>query len=125
MKPEDINIAIAEYCGWKRLTGVPSDMFWPGPSYITGKDGNIMKPPGATHRHGVPPPNYHGDLNAIRDAEMLLPDYDYDHYLESLDFVTWAPDQTSSQRRKQKHSAGAAQRAEAFLRTVGKWKEEA
>jgi len=74
LTPEEINIRIAELRGWKRLTGEPQDMLWPNVSYVTGRDGPIMKPPGVNHRHGFPPPNYFGSLDAMHEAEKTLTD---------------------------------------------------
>ena len=106
MSPEAQRIAIAEACGWTKCR-------------------LAIKGAGAPERgkspYGVPPrrgyevslPNYTQDLNAMHEAEKVImhadllfeygmhisTDHDYEHLLR----------------------ATAAQRAEAFLRTIGKW----
>jgi hypothetical protein len=66
-------------------------------------------------------PNYLNDLNAMHDAEKIIPrqifhvDYwqkGYGRFQQILSSLTITP-----------YSATAAQRAEAFLRTIGKWEE--
>ena len=75
--------------------------------------------------HRPPFPNYHGDLNAMHEAEKTLdetnggpesPDclrYAYSGYVYAI-----VPNDTQPLR------ATAAQRAEAFLRTIGKWNDQ-
>jgi hypothetical protein len=63
-----------------------------------------------------PLPDYLNDLNAMHDAEKVLfgrNDWSSCKYDEYLDVATssW------------KWNATASQRAEAFLRTIGKWEE--
>jgi hypothetical protein len=59
-------------------------------------------------------PDYLNDLNAMRDAEKMIqknPDHVFD-YMDNLEQVTsFVP-----------HFATAAQRAEAFLKTLNLWK---
>jgi hypothetical protein len=96
MIDKEINAAIAEACGW---TGV-----------------NIY------HRSGKPPksdyignefiPNYCLDLNAMHEAEKVLRGAEWDTYVDLL-ADTWI----------QVAHATARQRAEAFLRTIGKWED--
>ena len=105
MTPEQQRIAIAEACGWKNVDA-GSGRVW-----------------GVTTRHkGTPSefdvcvdvPNYPFDLNAMHDAEKVLTDEQWDTYCYRLDEV--------GGMRHCTH-ATAAQRAQAFLRTIGKWKE--
>ena len=92
MNDNEINIAIAEACGWrpdKRGLG------WLSP-----------------HGYYAPEPDYLTDLNAMHEAEMVLTAdqwYKYDSLMPLRD--------------PQKIHATARQRAEAFLRTLGKWKD--
>jgi hypothetical protein len=95
MNPEKQQIAIAEACGWK-----------------TG-----YRDPEAWH----PLPDYLNDLNAMYEAEKIIPrqlfhvDYwqkGYGRFQQILSGITITP-----------YSATATQRAEAFLRTIGKWEE--
>ena len=103
MKPEQQRIAIAEACGWKPET------YWAQPI----EPGDI---PVTTS-----PPDYLNDLNAMHEAEKVLPrplyhiDYwqkGYGRFQQILSSLTITP-----------YSATASQRAEAFLRTIGKWEE--
>lgn len=93
MTPETQRIAIAEHCGWR----------------VHPKDKWVVIPPNSPH--SVQPlhtlPDYLNDLNAMHAAEEKLINEDYGPlYGECLDW-NW--------------HATAAQRAEAFLRTIGKW----
>ena len=68
------------------------------------------------HGHSVAGiPDYLNDLNAMHDAEkVLILDCVWATYLGELSVVV---------AEKSLVHATAAQRAEAFLRTIGKWKE--
>ena len=90
MTNEEINIAIAEACGYK-----------------TG-----YRDPEAWH----PLPDFLNDLNDMHNAEKVLVRLQWVSYLRRLqtlcdESVTWPIHATASQR------------AEAFLRTIGKWEE--
>ena len=97
MTQEAQRIAIAEACGWK----------------VHPKDKWVMIPPNSPH--SVQPlytlPDYLNDLNAMHEAEKSLNTKElwesYKNYM--LIFMT------------EPVCATAAQRAEAFLRTIGKW----
>jgi len=132
MTNEAQRIAIAEACGWLRLTGEPQDMLWPCNSYVTGRDGLIMKPPGVTHRHGAPPPDYLNDLNAMHEAEKVLTERERLQYVEEIgkqsrdEFAKTGRDPRSCEDREIIYwhlSATATQRAEAFLRTLNLWQD--
>ena len=103
MTDEQINAAIAEVCGW---TGVNSD-----------------------HRSGKAPeadyigheflPDYCTDLNVMHEAERSLHEPLRDMYVSKLlgevaDSPTYLWDIMTAHSRS---------RAEAFLRTLGKWEE--
>ncbi len=111
MTPEQQRIAIAESCGWKNVDA-GSGRVW-----------------GVTTRHkGTPSefdvcvdvPNYPFDLNAMHDAEKVLTADQFEQYR----WILW--DICKQVRVKDWYrcylSSTAAQRAEAFLRTIGKWK---
>lgn len=112
MTPEAQLIAIAEFCG--------RDMKDVKESLIVFKD-----------RDGYPDaifqlakiPNYPADLNAMHEAEKALEGKDG---ALCLDYVNWVqviePGKTKS--RYGICHATAAQRAEALLRTIGKWTDE-
>jgi hypothetical protein len=116
MTPEVQRIAIAEACGWKNVDA-GSGRVW-----------------GVTTRHkGTPSefdvcvdvPNYPFDLNAMHEAEnFLFPVEISDLYSPDLvkEYASYLPHMCIG------HPGGAmrataSQRAEAFLRTIGKWKE--
>ena len=98
MTEQQINTAIAEACGWSCK---PMQ--------------SIAKPSGAL---ATEVPNYCHDLNAMQEAEAMLfsrNDWSscrFDEELGKLTHGSW-----------QWH-ATARQRAEAFLRTIGKWRDE-
>jgi hypothetical protein len=113
MSPDSQRIAIAEACGWTKCR-------------------LAIKGAGAPERgkspYGVPPrrgyevslPNYTQDLNALHEAEKVLPDGStYWEFIRILDdIVKHGPHVDYVADRA---SATAAQRAEAFLRTLRKW----
>jgi hypothetical protein len=112
MTPEQQRVAIAEACGWKNVDA-GSGRVW-----------------GVTTRHkGTPSefdvcvdvPNYPFDLNAMHDAEKMLTVDQFEQYR----WILW--DICKQVRVKDWYrcylSSTASQRAEAFLRTIGKWEE--
>jgi hypothetical protein len=106
----EINIAIAGMCGWGFLS----------------KDKFIVIPPNSPY--SVQPlstiPDYVNDLNAMAEAEQFLDstnggstDPNCLRYAYSSEVYRIVPDTVQPFRASARH------RAEAFLRTVGKWKE--
>jgi len=99
MSEEQINIAIAEECG------------------IISKDqwGSLYRT-----LHGIVRncPDYCNCLNAIHEAEKILNQEQKERYFLDLmcQYGKWPKSLEAIQ-------ATAHQRAEAFLRTIGKWKE--
>lgn len=65
-------------------------------------------------------PDFCGDLNEMHGAEKVLAERDHMFYQAHLSFVTGNSKVVGSWPLIQ---ATARQRAEAFLRTLGKWKE--
>lgn len=107
-------IAIAEACGWKR---------WDHPDALKRKEGWIMPenfvedPEGfQVSRHSVP--DYLNDLNAMHEAEKSLSD---DQLYSML--LNVKNNKRSMVNGTAIMTATAAQRAEAFLRTLGRWEE--
>ena len=102
MEPNEMNQAIAEYLGCELL---------PLPQNPNQK---TLQRNGCT----VEIPNYSGDMNVMSEAKATLDDLQKSRYLchlhNSNRVVGW--DFSIS-------FATAAREAEAFLRTVGKWKE--
>lgn len=117
MSPEAQRIAIAEACGWKlvddkttgRRPGV-SDLFYK-------RFGNERVP------------DFLNDLNAMHEAEKVLtgPTDDEESqrykYSANLVFVCGDHQEPVDVWYWEHITATAAQRAEAFLRTIGKWQE--
>lgn len=106
MTDDQINAAIAESCGWKEV-----EPWLNGRRCFERKD----DPCG----YGIEYiPNYCTDLNAMHEAEKVLTD-------EQCVFI-----RLHLRERLENHPASryvwnatARQRAEAFLRTLGKWEE--
>jgi hypothetical protein len=103
MTEEQQRIAIAEACGYTHVRIVKAIE---GPPDI-----GIGHHP--TEPHSIP--DYPNDLNAMHEAEKTLDDdLDLD-YSENLEIVTGGD-------MSKYRSATAAQRAEAFLKTLNLWK---
>lgn len=109
MTDEEINEAIAKACGWKK----------PARKTVLNEKGFFVT------QHAQSAPNYCNDLNAMHEAEessvINLHDYGMHLYqivvpLETRVFVKSDPNVYI-------WHATARQRAEAFLRTLGKWEE--
>lgn len=124
MTEQEINIAIAEVCGWKDIR--PSDKL-------------VMVPIGSNPdpNEGYEAiPSYTTDLNAMHEAEVMLTDKQQNHYawllVQAVDnHMSWKPEEfvtldiweISLTEVWFACNTTALQRAEAFLRTLGKWKE--
>lgn len=107
MTPEQQRIAIAEYCGWKDETYNFSAWF----KY----DKDNFEPIAESSS----PPDYLNDLNAMHEAEKVLNKELFEVYYTNL--CTSSNCLTLGVRAFT--SATSQQRAEAFLRTIGKWKD--
>lgn len=114
MKEEEINKSIAEMCGWTECRLVTKVVL------------STVREPVA---YGIPPNgtyeiaclNYCSDLNAMHEAEAVLKVVDTHEYTNLLyDLACAMQDQTG---KWMPYSPTARQRAEAFLRTLGKWEE--
>lgn len=118
MSDEQINTAIAEACGWKR----PDDtevMKWKI-GWIDSEDW-WMCPKGVLRlKYDIP--DYLNDLNAMHSAEKMLTKHQWDEYERVLRLVCDGCSYYEG-AGKELLNATAAQRAEAFLRTLGKWGE--
>lgn len=107
MTPEQQRIAIAEACGW---TDIEKE------EWVQNSAG------GWTGMHPQKQiclllPDYLNDLNAMHEAEKTLSDSKIDEYKHRLRVVITASERISV-------CATAAQRAECFLRTIGKWADQ-
>lgn len=101
MTDEQINAVIAEVCGWTNVHPANRSGKAPGTDYTSNYE-HIL--------------NYCADLNAMHEAENTLVGQQFSAYafvLNDIEGSLWGM------------RATARQRAEAFLRTLGKWEEEA
>lgn len=105
MNPEQQRIAIAEACGW---VYVPEDATWRSPEKFTW-------------RCHSSPPDYLNDLNAMHEAEKALTGDQRDRYVYILAGITDPSNEMGLADSEYALFATAAQRAEAFLKTIGKW----
>lgn len=113
MTPEQINRAIAEHLGWHNF--IINDEY--------GNDRALR--PGEKPEYNcifTDIPNYCADLNEMHEAEKTL---DEEQTLTQIQLLLPPPfcDKPSWRGMAIILQATASQRAEAFLRTVGKWKE--
>ena len=121
MSPQSQRIAIAEACGYKPHTpgalGVPR---WIAAEYETGDPGN-----GVVYLDELP--DYLNDLNAMHVVEYkLLFGKLYELYCNQIAKLSPPCDSNTAQFAVfAVCNSTAAQRAEAFLRTIGKWEEGA
>lgn len=99
MTDEEINVAIAKVCGWKQKS-----------SHFGGTAGIWTDPSGNDQTMS---PDYCNDLNDMLKALATLEEEDWDTFESKLGWIT-------GDRGFCKINATARQRAEAFLRTVGK-----
>jgi hypothetical protein len=112
MTNEQINQRIAEACGWTECRLVARVVL------------SALRDPVA---YGIPPNgtyeiaclNYSTDLNAMHEAERHISRDIWNVYINQLAKVTGAEESTD----RSFLCAPARQRAEAFLRTLGKWDE--
>ena len=108
MTPEKQRLAIAEAYGFVSHGNS-------GAWYV---DGGMIA--GYLEGRFTPIPNYLNDLNAMHEAEKTLTEQQLPHYDELLGPFLWSGYSASTCN----WHATAAQRAEAFLRTIGKWQED-
>lgn len=113
MTNEQINIAIAEACGYEWRVGIYGNcrgLFHPDDNYLKEQPClDMVLPISSDCAKKVP--NYCNDLNAMHEAEKYIMDESSILYKEELEKVSciW-------------HST-AKQKAIAFLKAIGKWKE--
>jgi hypothetical protein len=118
MSAQEINVAIAELCGWKN-----DGMGWwyrdPLPPDADGWQRNSM------YRN---PPNYYGCLNACAEMEATLKAEQWMSYLHYIydqvpGFREGSYWYENFETQRQVSSATAPQRSIAFLRVHGKWSD--
>ena len=118
MSPEDQRIAISQACGWREA--FPKQ----GQPHPETKRGGILLPyewvNESTHARAMHLPDYLNDLNAMHVAEKVLDNPD--EYEDMLAEVCAGPEGAGG--KAYLFHATAAQRAEAFLLTIGKWQDQ-
>ena len=115
MNPEQQRIAIAEACGWRiKRRDITGFNVWEPDAKLPAQLCNNLE-------NKIP--NYLNDLNAMHEAEKVLTDEQDLEYSESLEQVVGARfNSNNGEDMRRLRSATAAQRAEAFLRTLNLWK---
>jgi hypothetical protein len=112
MTPEAQRIAIAEACGWKfRKAGSGFELLEPDGQRNCADTDPLTNWQSFSYRL----PNYLNDLNAMHEAEKVLGKdhwHEYWKYLETYDANPYCV-----------CFATAAQRCEAFLKTLGLWND--
>lgn len=105
MTDEQINQRIAEACGWT--------------DFVVHPEFGLMGTPPDTHGLRTAVDFYTVDLNAMHEAEKIMTKAQWGDFVEHLttDFYS------VSDAWKDACHATARQRAEAFLRTLGKWEQ--
>jgi hypothetical protein len=114
MTNEQINVAIAEACGWNPP---PEEI-----ENITHGGGKFM-PSEEWRKSHIP--NYCNDLNAMHEVEETLKGMNKAEFAVQLTKSSgkdWPDGKVAAGSFAHIH-ATALQRAEAFLRTLGKWEE--
>lgn len=119
MTQEEQKVAIATACGWSHIENISTIRI--GGTYV----GYPSKNPILGERQKLP--DYINDLNAMHEAEKALQDKclfwpDYVDELSKM-FRVGFPGKDATNWSQMCH-ATAAQRAEAFLKTIGKWEED-
>ena len=114
MTPQEQRIAIAFHFGWKLIEGGSLDF-----------EDCLFAKPGQTEGpwcKSFQVPDYLNDLNAMHEAEKVLSKNQQGLYMENLYTPITLEDRNKDTLFDYAH-ANASQRAEAFLRTIGKWKD--
>jgi hypothetical protein len=104
MSDVQINIAIAEACGWE----VKVKKY-------------LAKPPNGEWQYRDKIPNYCNDLNAMHEAEKVLTDVQSTFYWKTLSELVNNTVGHDFDNQFECIHATAAQRARAFLKTINKW----
>jgi hypothetical protein len=120
MSPEKQRRTILEACGWTAKED--KDGFW----RAVDPSGNMTYTLWVSKMNvwSAGMPDVLEDLNAMHEAEKVLTDEQDLEYSEALEQVVKGRFATAnSEDMRRLRSATASQRAEAFLRTIGKWEE--
>lgn len=112
MTPEQQQIAIAKTCGW--TAEQDSNGYWRATNQKSGHASELWLSERNVWSVGIP--DYLNDLNAMHEAEKAMNNNDWWKFVEHLTNICGGGTALGI-------SATAAQRAEAFLRTLGLWEE--
>ena len=115
MTDQEINIAIAEACGWTKIHAHPSD------GQLWGQHPSCPDERNEYYDHRIP--DYCNDLNAMREAEKVLTEKQIRSYAFTLAQVLDTTPTVDLDDQFLNIHAPAQKRAEAFLLAIGKWKE--
>ena len=136
MTENEQRIAIAEFCGWQwyRIPGHPGEirtyrcLFLPAiheidqvPVWMVKADGTEAICNMAYMQKEGLLPDYLHDLNAMHEIEVRLSHSDFRIYLGFLNHTRIIPHLMNMDEVQACWNAKASQRAEALLRTIGKW----
>ena len=126
MTEEQINIAIAEVCGWK-FVWRHNDSGWDNyTAIVTDPCGKFI---GDRNEIGIAKaiPDYCHDLNAMREAAATLTQEEYDGLVGFTAYLARVTQGAASVevgwKFRPMQEATARQRAEAFLRVKGLWRD--
>ena len=107
LTPKEQGVKVAECCGWECPEYLPvSEGIWPEKRSDCGDLQGI-----GSLGYSYALPDYLNDLNAMHEAEKLIPEHLHDHWLFQLDC-------TGARGARLLVTATAAQRAEAFVLTM-------
>lgn len=113
-----INKSIAEFLGWKEL-----DFHLDG-KHILGNRPTFSNGKIISYTVDQYVPDYCNDLNLMHEVERLLDDDQWLEYMLNLqDVLQRDPNRGKWIVCQDNMHSTAAQRAKAFVRTIGKWKE--
>lgn len=126
MTPEKQRIAIAEACGWTDVCTEEGEDVYIESRTICPWSGLRGLKTGESRRSFIP--RYTEDLNAMHEAEKVLTEWQQHAYIEQLnrqqnEIARQTKNWAKLNNFWRVHST-AAQRAEAFLRALGKWEAD-
>lgn len=129
MKTDEQRIAIAEFCGAKWRRQVTTGCVWLMLNEPTESLFQVIERPDPIPGYAInDTPDYPNDLNAVHEAEKNLSDTQtndqWSRYCEELNALCCRiPCGGGNRLCGYTIHASATQRAEALLRTIGKWKD--
>jgi hypothetical protein len=115
MTNKKINIAIAEHCGWRIAERVSPEVKEDATACWIRPNGNEWQEENL--------PDYCNDLNAMHEAEKALNENKKNTFAFMLAQVLDTSPKVDLSDQFLNIHATARQRAEAFLKTIGKWEE--